>query len=136
MFISSEDVIKQKLSNFFNENDNFKIVYEIINNDNNFISKRFIEWFITKYSKDKNIKYKNGDKYFHVYEEYKNKLKGTNKKNFDPFCRKTKNYLIINFNKTEIKTTIGQLYFFKWCMENGIINFIKNNYSKIISEKK
>jgi hypothetical protein len=34
-------------------------------------------------------------------------------------------------NEYSIETTIGQLNFFKWAIENGIIKYIENNYSII-----
>jgi phage antirepressor YoqD-like protein len=49
---------------------------------------------------------------------------------FDPFCRWDR--IIIPYNNTSsIQTTIGQLNFFKWALENGVIDYIDNNYSSI-----
>ena len=36
-----------------------------------------------------------------------------------------------NENGTHIQTTIGQLNFFKWALENGVIEYIENNYNDI-----
>ena len=30
-----------------------------------------------------------------------------------------------------METTLGQLNFFKWAIENGVINYIENNYQAI-----
>jgi hypothetical protein len=62
--------------------------------------------------------------------DYKLKLKAYSKKRFDPFCRWER----INFpykNNTFIQTTIGQLNFFKWALENDVIKYINDNYSII-----
>ena len=67
---------------------------------------------------------------FKVYNEYKLKLDSYGKNRFDPFCRWDR----INIPYTNgkfIETTIGQLNFFKWAIENNIIDFIKANYSDI-----
>ena len=46
-----------------------------------------------------------------------------------------KNYNQIPFDdKNSIQTTLGQLNFFKWAIENGVINYIENNYSDIESD--
>ena len=70
----------------------------------------------------------NGDKIrFKVYFDYKLKLKAYSKKRFDPFCRWDR--IIIPYNNTSsIQTTIGQLNFFKWALENRVIDYIDNNY--------
>ena len=34
-------------------------------------------------------------------------------------------------NGIEIETTVGQLNFFKWAIDNLIIDYIKNNYNEI-----
>ena len=71
------------------------------------ISLRVMDWFVTNYSKKNNISYlinKDGNiinsisdnqtgKEFVVYLDYKLQLKGYQKKQFDPFCRRSR----INF---------------------------------------
>ena len=52
------------------------------------------------------------------------------KKRFDPFCR-WERIQIPYHNNTFIETTIGQLNFFKWALENGVIDFIEENYETI-----
>lgn len=34
-------------------------------------------------------------------------------------------------NGSSIQTTIGQLNFFKWALENGVIDYIRENYAAI-----
>ena len=36
-----------------------------------------------------------------------------------------------NKEDTHIQTTIGQLNFFKWALENDVIKYIQENYDKI-----
>jgi hypothetical protein len=67
---------------------------------------------------------------FKVYFDYKLKLKAYSKKRFDPFCR-WERISIPYKNGTFIETTIGQLNFFKWAIENKIIDFIEENYDMI-----
>jgi hypothetical protein len=57
-------------------------------------------------------------------------LKAYSKKRFDPFCR-WERISIPYKNGTCIETTIGQLNFFKWALENGVINYIDENYDVI-----
>ena len=57
-------------------------------------------------------------------------LKAYSKKRFDPFCRWERITIPID-EVTYIQTTIGQLNFFKWALENKIIDFIEKNLQAI-----
>jgi hypothetical protein len=98
------------------------------------ISLRIVDWFATNYAKKYYTLYDietNGTiKRFKVYFDYKLKLKAYSKKRFDPFCRWDR-ISIPYKNETCIETTIGQLNFFKWALENKVINFIEENYEAI-----
>jgi hypothetical protein len=65
-----------------------------------------------------------------VYVDYKLKLKAYSKKRFDPFCRWDR-ITIPYKNGTFIQTTIGQLNFFKWAIENDIVQYIEQHYGTI-----
>ncbi len=77
-----------------------------------------------------NIQKTGSVKRFKVYIDYKLKLKAYSKRRFDPFCRWER----INIpyrNNTYIQTTLGQLNFFKWALENRILDYIQNHISDI-----
>jgi len=92
------------------------------------ISLRNLEWFITDYSKKKNLSYQTKDgKPFLVHCAYKSSLDGYSKKLFDPFCRTEKfEYEIPNSNGIKIQTTVAQLNFIKWCIQHNVIEYITN----------
>jgi len=94
------------------------------------ISLRIVDWFATNYAKKYYTLYSIGDKRFKVYFDYKLKLKAYSKKKFDPFCRWDR-ISIPYKDGTSIETTIGQLNFFKWAIENKIIEYIEENYETI-----
>jgi hypothetical protein len=58
------------------------------------------------------------------------KLKAYSKKRFDPFCRWDRINVPYKDDKY-IQTTIGQLNFFKWALENDVIRYIEENYANI-----
>ena len=67
-----------------------------------------------------------------MYRDYKLKLKAYSKKRFDPFCRWDRiNVPYGNEEDKFIQTTIGQLNFFKWALENKVVKFIEENYDAI-----
>lgn len=113
------------------------------------ISLRVIDWFVTNYSREHDVKYMtvspdDGHKrLFHVHESYKVQLKAYSKRQFDPFCRRQRilfHYELTsgdNNAKTEVqsvKTTIGQLNFFRWAIDNHVIQYIQKNTDKIEDE--
>ena len=122
------------LHKFYDNLENEKIdeIKNIISGNFN-ISLRLLDWFVTKYTKTNMVLIPNfntenkEDQYINVFISYKSQLKSYTKKFFDPFKRQP----LIDFNfknsDDEIKTTVGQLLFFKWLYENNIIEYIKKN---------
>ena len=66
-----------------------------------------------------------------VYLNYKLQLKAYSKKYFDPFCRRERICFHYDNTNNYLITTVGQLNFIKWMIDNNIINYIKNNYNEI-----
>ena len=70
--------------------------------------------------------------YFNVFNDYRAQLKSLNKRNFDPFCRRSRiKFYYGKTNDDYIITTVGQLNFFKWSIENYILEYIELNLEKI-----
>ena len=133
---------------------------------NSKISLRIIDWFVTNYSKKKNIVYyinqdedanttpskrgsnkkkrispkaryqenapdkvNNSTIQFFVYLRYRSQLTSYHKIKFDPFCR---NDRIINWGPNkDITTTLAQLNFFKWAIENRVLDYIEGHLKEI-----
>jgi len=122
--------------NFYKDKSRLIKMMGIINGESN-ISLRIVDWFVTNYAKmyftiyDMPIKEGSSDMCrFKVYQDYKLKLKAYSKKRFDPFCRWER--ITVPYDESSfIETTIGQLNFFKWAIENRIIDYIQDNYEVI-----
>jgi hypothetical protein len=118
-----------------NPNNNLDKMLKIITGDSK-ISLRIVDWFSTNYAKKYYTIYvipgsnDNVTRRFKVYDDYKLKLKAYSKKRFDPFCRWDR-ISIPYTNGKFIETTIGQLNFFKWALENKVIDYIDEHYSEI-----
>ena len=128
---SKLSLLMASLTEFY---QNKKYIDEIKNivDQNNVISLRILDWFITNYSKKNQIIISNN---FNVYQNYKLMLKSFSKSRFDPFCRKNK--IIFYYTDTDyIETSCGQLCFFRQCFENNILNYVKNNLSIIEQDMK
>jgi len=133
-YTTQNELLLNNLLEFYKEEDNLTRMLKIITGESK-ISLRIVDWFATNYAKKNYTLYemtnKNGDNVrFKVYFDYKLKLKAYSKKRFDPFCRWDR-ISIPYKDGTCIETTIGQLNFFKWAIENNVINFIEENYEII-----
>ena len=113
----------------YNPENNFDKMLKIITGDSK-ISLRIIDWFTTNYAKKNFTIYMLNGQRFKVYDDYKLKLKAYSKKRFDPFCRYQKISIPYREGKF-IETTIGQLNFFKWSIENKIVDYIEEHYDII-----
>ena len=142
-YTTQNDLLLKNLLTFYNtENDygynpdnNLDKMLKIITGESR-ISLRIVDWFATNYAKKNYTLYKieqtteNVERRFKVYDDYKLKLKAYSKKRFDPFCR-WERISIPYKNGKYIETTIGQLNFFKWALENKVIEYIEQNYEII-----
>lgn len=157
-FQKNINYLDYNLKDIKENNITYKFINKYLNtNKSKKISLRLIDWFVTNYCKKKKISLKisnnnNKIEYINIYDSYKSNLKAFSKQIFDPFRRKNqiilifdknnknnkykiifKNTLYNNNKSNYIKTTIGQLNFFKWIIENNIYDYIKEN--KINIEK-
>lgn len=126
-------LLLQNLMDFYKNQDNFQKLIHYVNGQSR-ISLRIIDWFVTNYAKKNftiyEIKRPNETIRFKVYDEYKQKLRAYSKRRFDPFCRWERIEIPLN-EDSMMETTIGQLNFFKWAIENEILEHIQENYESI-----
>ena len=132
---TQNDLLLNNLLDFYKNEDNLDRMLKIITGESR-ISLRIVDWFATNYAKKYYTLYtinetgNNVERRFKVYVDYKLKLKAYSKKRFDPFCRWDR-ISIPYKNGQYIETTIGQLNFFKWALENRVVDFIDANYEII-----
>jgi len=130
---TQNELLLNNLMDFYKDNTRLLKMMNIINGESR-TSLRIVDWFVTNYAKMNftvyNIPIKDGNMRFKVYHDYKLKLKAYSKKRFDPFCRWDR-ITVPYDNNSYIETTIGQLNFFKWAIENNILDYIQENYTAI-----
>ena len=131
---SQDDLLLRNLVQFYQTPEHIERIMQIISGKTN-ISLRIVDWFVTNYSKKYYTVYElttalTGVERFKVYNDYKLKLKAYSKRRFDPFCRWER--ISIPYDEENfMETTIGQLNFFKWAIENTIIDYIETHYQEI-----
>jgi len=113
------------------------------------LSLRVIDWFVTHYSRSKNIIYWIDDKNkaliedfpsyggqdlrkFNLHLEYHAQLQSYTKMYFDPFRRHEKiTFVLEKTPMVSITSTVGQLNFFRWALQNGVIEYITRHLHDI-----
>jgi hypothetical protein len=93
-------------------------------NGNDQISLRIIDFILYKYINNDFTVFQN------LKLSYLNRLKILKKSGFSIF-RTGKEKIIYTDNNISFETTHGQLNFFKWLFESGLINYIDNNIDHI-----
>jgi hypothetical protein len=139
---TQNELLLNKLLDFYSCSDNMDKFLNVINGES--VSLRIIDWFVTNYAKEFLTVYSipaknhcgtvfNGEtdrERFSVFKSYRLELKAYGKVRFDPFCRRER--IVIPYNtESNIETTIGQLNFFKWTIENQVLEYIGANYEAI-----
>ena len=135
LYSTQNDLLLNNLLDFYKDEKNLDRMLQIITGESR-ISLRIVDWFATNYAKKYYTLYtinetgNNIERRFKVYVDYKLKLKAYSKKRFDPFCRWER--ISIPYKTGQyIETTIGQLNFFKWALENKVVDYINDNYDTI-----
>jgi len=135
-----QDLLLDSITQFYmSDRTNIDKLRDIL--DGKYASLRLIDWFVTNYAKKKNISYilsgKKGEhepvlkeENFKVYLNYKSQLKSYSKKQFDPFNRTQRIHFYYDTDKY-IVTTICQLNFFRWAIQNRVIDYIATHLDEI-----
>ena len=142
-----KSLLLASLSGYFAKNpSNRAVLREIISGESK-VSLRVIDWFVTHYANVKDVAYWLDDKgrlietprgqtdlsRFNLYLEYRTQLKSYTKLHFDPFRRHERITFIVETQPEimAIETTVGQLNFFRWAIQNRVVQFIMNHLSEI-----
>jgi hypothetical protein len=140
---TQNELLLTNLLEFYKKEDHMDRLMKIINGESK-VSLRIIDWFVTNFAKKNFTVYSipaknrcstviNGEENmerFKVFHHYKLELKAYSKVRFDPFSRRER-IMVPYTNDTCLQTTIGQLNFFKWAIENQVLEYIEKNYDEI-----
>lgn len=142
---SPRDVRLASLAKFYADPGNLKTLTDVLK-DRTGISLRALDWLVTNYCKKRNIVYMSNGQCFNMWTNYKAQLRGFSKSMFDPFKRLNKKKKKVGDDDDNdddeilewvdadgdvISTTVGQLNFFKWAIENGVLQYCIDNVDLI-----
>lgn len=147
--IPQEERLLKSLKEYYKKKPNSVIIVYNIVTQKTAVSLRLLDWLVTNYAKSNNTKYEINGNIINVYKSYKGELDAYSKRKFDPFCRRERIFYNnvthehIKISPTDKKykqynnldcgfiTTVGQLNFFRWAIENGIIKFALDNLDEL-----
>lgn len=142
------------LTRFYDDPENMRAVLPYIeqSNKSSGVSLRMIDWFVTNYTKkyDVFLPYVVGSSkvadsedpspepsggnsavLFNVHAQYHAQLESYSKQRFDPFRRRERILLMYDGGTRHIQTTVGQLNFFRWLLQNRVLDFVVRNSAGI-----
>lgn len=130
MEINAKNLLLMSLARYYRGENTITQIVGIINSKSR-ISLRLLDWHVTNYSKKNstNVIAENGSM-INIYVSYRSQLKAYSKSRFDPFRRKARLYFYYE-KDSFIETTIGQLNFFRWILQNNILKFLLQNLETI-----
>ena len=130
---SKSEIILQSLYQYYlkDNNNNLNIILPRLLGQSK-LSISLFNWFITNYIKKNYTNIKIKDKNIDLYLQYKLQLKSYKKILFDPFSRSKRiKFYLDNTLEKYLITTIGQLNFFRWIIDNGIIEYLLLNFDDL-----
>ena len=116
------------LSRYYADTEKCERVRSIIDGTS-CMSLRLIEWFVNTFAKRHGVLGADGTD---VYSSYRAQLKTYTKQNFDPFRRHERITFVCD--TIRIETTVGQLNFFRWALQNSVLDYIVAHRQKIEGE--
>eukprot|EP00899_Mesostigma_viride_P000901 jgi/Mesvir1/10811/Mv21207-RA.1 len=131
------DLLERSLQRFYTNEGNFDTLYEFAcpegKKRSSGVSLRVIEWLVTNYAKTHKVEYpmEGASIPFNLYMAYREQTDVYSKRMFDPFARRTKTKLVSARGDREIVTTPGQMNFFRWAINNGVVEYAKVHHEDI-----
>ena len=128
---NSSELLLLSLKDFYSIDQNMTTMLCIVDGTSR-ISLRLIDWFITNYCKNSKSVHNQNKEIQDIYHNYRAQLKAYKKIKFDPFRRRQRiMFHYSNAGDKYLNTTIGQLNFFKWAIDNNVIKYISERFDEL-----
>lgn len=130
----NNDLLMVALSRFFASPNNVNRLLDVLDGKSS-VSLRLLDHFVTNYARKHKTTICSFDKttMVCVHSNYRSQLKAFSKQQFDPFRRRERIIFEVHNNRT-IETTVGQLNFFRWAIEAGVLQYVIDNKAIIESD--
>lgn len=124
-----QDLLLNTLVNYYKSNSKMQQLVNVVGTTSG-LSLRAIDYLCTGYAKHTDVVYYvgNSKKPFNLYLQYQAQLKAYSKLQFDPFRRHSRISIDVPKHMLEsgkLETTVAQLNFFRWAIDNKILDYMK-----------
>jgi uncharacterized protein (UPF0216 family) len=125
-----QQLIEINKTNFYTKDENIRKVVQLNDENSDAPRLRAYDWAVTNYAKGhpkSMLLQKKGQRATIVDPNlsYEGELRRHHRLLFDPFRRGT--HIFFEIDGLIHRTTVGQLTFIKWCMENEVDQYVENN---------
>jgi hypothetical protein len=136
----TEQSMLPSLLKFFSDREHFDVLKEFKLSKHSKLSVGLLNWFNVNYAKEYGVEYvvesMGRQRSVYVWQSYNAALSGYKKEYFDPFAR-GKNCgkeIAIEHNGEVVRTTIRQLNYFRWAINNGVIDYVRKHVEDIYED--
>ena len=131
--ISKDELYGIKLKDVFQRDNNFERFRNLLSSE---VSLRDYEWLVKDYAPKKKVSYEHKGRPFIVYHQFTQARTDARKKRFDPFARGKHIDFTPDADKwPAVSTTLGQLNFFVWAFENGIMEYMDVHHDDVHADR-
>jgi hypothetical protein len=150
--LSHQHLLLTSLTSYFGKNaESARLFHDVVMGASP-LSLRVIDWFVTHYAKAAKVIYFVDDqgtllesgipdgmnaarvRKVSLYLDYRAQLRSFTKMMFDPFRRHHRITFVLQANPlVTVETTVGQLNFFRWAIQNQVLTYIQNHLQDIES---
>lgn len=137
--------LSDELVEFFDNRYNIVSMLKVLRKErkDGTVSLRLLDYFVVNYAEEYSVAFPHPqtNTLFEVYKSYESCMKTYHKAFFDPFRRgREEDRLDFEFSLDSlgsvdsvdsVDTTLAQLNFFRWIIENGILNYVEENQEAI-----
>tara|TARA_B100001094_G_C18192758_1_gene808418 strand:- start:1089 stop:1559 length:471 start_codon:yes stop_codon:yes gene_type:complete len=134
-----QDLMLKNLENFYLKHPtNMKTLFSLLSKESP-LSLRLIDYLCTNYSKHHHVVYfvehSGKRQLFNLHTKYRGQLKAYSKLQFDPFRRHDRIHISCSHcENKKLETTVAQLNFFKWAIENKVLDWLSKNIRDVEEE--
>ena len=126
-----QEMLLKSLILYYKKESKLKEFLNVVCNKKDGISLRIIDYLCTNYAKTQDVVYYIDKKTpFNLFLQYRSQLKAYSKLQFDPFRRHERITISVPTSYSDsgtLETTVAQLNFFKWAIENDVIKYLENS---------
>jgi hypothetical protein len=125
-----KEALKQYLGKWYSEDERRQAMLDDVVSGRAGVSLRTFDWFVTNYSARKSVAYErpSDGKMVVVNSDYKDLLRCFHKATFDSFKRRGK------CKDDESSASLRQKNFFRWAIDNGVVDYVMKNAAEIESD--